>query len=353
MSEYLQSLNSDTEPTEKCSEVVPGLVSIIIPVFNTEKYIEKCINSLINQTYSNIEIIVIDNHSVDSSGRRVKEIAKKDHRVRLLENKKTMGVGYSRNRGLDCARGEYIWFVDSDDYAELDFLEKMMAYMEEYQVDIVQCCYREFDNFACYRDYLPYNQNKVYSGRELVIYMSQFVGLCGPNVMLWNKLYKRKVWDNYRFYENVAYEDMHLTYKVLYEQERVLWVSDRLMNWRKTITSNTAKTNYKPSAMHELTAYIDRINYFKEHEDEELVALTLKRLYYTATQHYYLNRKYCGDKGKVLREQSIKFLIRKTWEELKNTHIFGTRTWIRFAWIRLFPMEFGRRSIKHRVDFRI
>lgn len=329
------------------------MVSVIIPVYNTEKYIEKCITSVLNQTYRNLEIIAVDNSSRDSSARRIEKLCEQDSRIILIKNKKTYGVGYSRNKGLDNAKGKYIWFVDSDDYAESNFLEKMVEKIREYNVNIVQCCYKTFNDFGDYTDTLPYKEDKLYTGRELCKIMSQFIGLCGPNVMLWNKLYKKEVFNDKRFYENVAYEDMHITYKILYEQENVLWISNRLMNWRKSITSNTARTNYKEVYIHELYAYIERAGWYKEKGDEELHALTMKRLYYTSTQHLYLNRKICEDDEKMKREGIIKSIIKDTYRKLKKMDCFGLRTRIRMKYIFLFPASFGRRSIKHTVDFRI
>lgn len=335
------------------TDTIKGLVSVIVPMLNTEKYIERCLKSIQDQTYSNLEIIVIDNASKDSSCRRVKELAKTDTRIRLFKNESTKSVGYSRNRGLDNSRGEYIWFVDSDDYAEPEFIEKMLSYMKEYDVDIVQCCYKDFDEFNCYKDYLPFHEKKIFTGRELDLYMTKFVGLCGPNVMLWNKLYKRDVWAGVLFLECFAYEDMHLTYKLFYGKERILWVDDRLINWRKSITSNTSRANYTPSLIHELHAYIDRVEFFRRNDDNELADLTLKRLYYTAAQHYYMNRYFCNDDNKFKREQSIKYILKRSWEELKGNAYFPMRTRLRFLWIHWFPMEFGRRSIKRKVDFTI
>ncbi|MDE6698100.1 MAG: glycosyltransferase [Lachnospiraceae bacterium] len=329
------------------------MVSVIIPVYNTEKYIEKCITSIINQTYRNLEVIAVDNSSRDSSVRRIKKLSEQDDRIRLIKNEKTHGVGYSRNVGLDNARGKYIWFVDSDDYAESNFLEKMVEKIRSYDVNIVQCCYKTFNDFGNYTDTLPYNEDKLYTGRELCKIMSQFIGLCGPNVMLWNKLYKKEVFNDKRFYENVGYEDMHITYKILYEEKNVLWISDRLMNWRKSIASNTARTNYMPVFINELYAYIERAGWYKEKGDEELYALTMKRLYYTSTQQLYLNRKIMSDDDKMKREGIIKSILKDSYKELKKMNCFGLRTRIRMKYISIFPAAFGRRSINHTVDFRI
>ncbi|WP_205401361.1 glycosyltransferase family 2 protein [Streptococcus lutetiensis] len=100
------------------------LVSVIVPVYNVEKYIHRCITSIINQSYSELEIILVDDGSSDSSGLICDEYALKDKRIKVI-HKKNGGLGYARNSGLDCATGKYVTFIDSDDYVEQDMIEKL------------------------------------------------------------------------------------------------------------------------------------------------------------------------------------------------------------------------------------
>lgn len=328
-----------------------GLVTIIVPLYNTQRYIKRCLESLINQTYKNIEILVVDNDSKDSSPRIVEQMAKQDSRIKLLRNKKTFSVGYSRNRGLDNAKGEYIWFVDSDDYAENNFLEVMIEKMEANEVNIIQCCYRSFDDFEDYKDYLPYHEEKLYSGVELCKIMNQFIGLAGPNIMVWTKLFRRKVLQDIRFYEAVAYEDMFFSYKVLYHQKKVLWIPDRLMNWRINSSSNTSKYNYCDFYICEIQAYIERAGFFKSRNEIELYELVMKRLYYVATQHLYLYKKFVKDKSDVRKKKMwLISLIKKSYPKLMKMDRWTLRTRMRMTFIRYFPSTFGRISVHHRLD---
>lgn len=115
-----------------------GLISIIVPVYNVEKYIERCIDSVINQTYKNLEIILVDDGSNDKSGIICDEYAKKDSRIKVI-HKENSGVSNARNKGLDNATGQYIAFIDSDDWIEPDMYEYMMQKMIENNVDMVRC----------------------------------------------------------------------------------------------------------------------------------------------------------------------------------------------------------------------
>ena len=100
------------------------LISIIVPVYNVEKYLKKCIDSILNQTYSNIEILLIDDGSTDNSGIICDNFKKRDSRIKVV-HKKNSGVSSTRNYGLDLATGKYISFVDSDDFVECDFIENL------------------------------------------------------------------------------------------------------------------------------------------------------------------------------------------------------------------------------------
>lgn len=325
------------------------LVSIVVPVYNTELYIKKCIESLINQTYKNIEIIVVDNCSNDSSLSIIRDFG--DNRIKVYQNSKTFSAGYSRNRGIEYANGDYICFVDSDDYAEPEFVATMIGKLEvNKDLNIVQCCYRSFDELGDYKDYLPYKEDKYFSGRDLCVLMNRFVGLCGPNTMIWNKMYRKSVFDNYRFYEGRYYEDMYLSYKILYNESKVLWIKNRLMNWRKRFLSDTALTNYSKMHIHEIYAYLERALFYKQHNDIELYNLTLKRLCYTSAQHIYLIKKNFGKKDGAKETEILKSIIKHISPDLLNMECWSLITKIRIAFIRRFPVIFGKISISVKLD---
>lgn len=116
------------------------LISIIVPVYKTEKYLARCLESIIHQTYKNIEIILIDDGSPDNSGRLCDEYAQLDTRIKVI-HKENGGVSSARNIGLKYANGQYVTFVDSDDWIELDMYEKLLSKLKEQNVDIVRCGY--------------------------------------------------------------------------------------------------------------------------------------------------------------------------------------------------------------------
>ena len=112
-------------------------VSVIIPVFNTEEYLPKCISSIINQTIKNIEIICVNDCSTDNSLKILQNFSKQDIRIRIVDLKENKGVSNARNTGIDLAQGEYIYFIDSDDWIDTNYLEEMLTKIKEVNSDII------------------------------------------------------------------------------------------------------------------------------------------------------------------------------------------------------------------------
>ncbi|MCB5813449.1 glycosyltransferase [[Ruminococcus] lactaris] len=172
------------------------LVSIIVPVYNVEKYLRRCIDSLLNQTYKEIEIILIDDGSKDRSGAICDEYAEKDLRIscRHIVNK---GVSNARNLGIDMANGEYITFVDSDDYIELDMIEKMMSVAENQDLVVCGLCQVELNGEKNYvygtRKKYDYSQQDIIQGFFDVPVIKDF--MYGP----FNKLYVKSLLSDLRF----------------------------------------------------------------------------------------------------------------------------------------------------------
>lgn len=192
------------------------LVSIIVPVYNGEKYIEKCILSIINQSYDNIEIILVDDGSTDSSGEICEQYAKKDYRIKVL-HKENGGVSSARNNGLDICTGDYIAFVDSDDWIDRDFIECMIKYATK---DNIVCCGLKIisensilDNRVT--EYKEYDiENFIKKLNEYEIYVTPFKRNNPIGNYMCNKIFPVKCFEKLRFPENRRFEDMYLAFDV-------------------------------------------------------------------------------------------------------------------------------------------
>ena len=165
-------------------------VSIIVPVYNTSRYVEKCINSILNQTYKNIEVIIVEDYSTDCSRDIIKQYSSNPN-VKIVLQPYNMGAGYARNIGINYALGEYISFIDSDDI--------ISPYMIEKLVDLEQD-----------KNFLLFSK-----------------GYC------WNKLYKRNILDKIKFPEGIKFEDSAFTYPILIRAEKIAYTDEKLYNYRR------------------------------------------------------------------------------------------------------------------------
>lgn len=192
-------------------------VTIIIPVYNTEKYIKKCFDSIINQSFSKFEVIVINDGSTDNSAFICDEYAKKDSRFKIY-HLKNQGAAKARNSAFDLAKGEYIVFVDSDDWLEVDALKNYIREIERFDM-VIGCsynCYFNNDEFLYKnRDYF-YKENK-YLTKEEVRKMYVDIAINGVSHAPHNKMYKRRIIDKYqiRFPDRKKYEDLAFNNKYI------------------------------------------------------------------------------------------------------------------------------------------
>lgn len=203
------------------------MISVIVPIYNVEKYLIKCIESIINQTYKDLEIILVDDGSTDSSGKICNEFATKDNRIKVI-HKKNGGLSSARNIGLDICKGNYISFIDSDDYIELDMYEKMIKIIVNKKVDIVSCNYNHIYNnkkvafFKVGVDELIKNKNLLY---EKIFTYSNF------DLVVFNKLYKATIFENIRFPVGISpAEDLNILYDIINISNKFYCLSEALYN---------------------------------------------------------------------------------------------------------------------------
>ena len=184
------------------------LISIIVPIYNVEQYIRNCIDSLLNQTHKNLEIILVDDGSPDNCGKICDEYAKKDSRI-IVIHKENGGLSDARNYGIDKATGDYIGFVDPDDRIEKDMYEHLLDGIGEYDAEIAACMW--YLEYADRLEARRRNEDSVYCGKKA---MEALLDLKFGNYA-WNKLYKSKLWNGVRYPVGKNYEDVRTTYKLV------------------------------------------------------------------------------------------------------------------------------------------
>ena len=196
------------------------LISIIVPVYNVEKYIKKCIDSIINQTYKNLEIILVDDGSPDNCGKICDEYAEKDKRIKVI-HKENGGLSDARNAGIKIARGCYIGFVDSDDWIDKNMYEKLYKTLKEKDADIA-CC-----KLIRYKNTIE-KISKKFDGRIVEYdqrqYIKKFFKIDSQECVYyaWNKLYKRQVIDKEQYPIGLTSEDVVGTYKALLKCKKII-----------------------------------------------------------------------------------------------------------------------------------
>ena len=184
------------------------LISVIIPVYNVEKYLHRCLDSVIAQTYQNLEIICVDDDSIDDSEKICDQYAVRDARIKVI-HQENQGLSAARNRGLDAAEGEYIAFVDSNDYILEDMYKKMLDKLLNYNVDLCVCQWQY--EFSDGRQVVKRkNIDPTIYGRKASLEFARFLYMGnyenGVVVAAWNKLYRRALLDKIRF-EGRIHED--------------------------------------------------------------------------------------------------------------------------------------------------
>lgn len=248
------------------------LVSIIVPVYKVEKYLKECLESVINQTYRNLEIILVDDGSPDNCGKICDEYAKKDERVRVI-HKENGGLSSARNAGLDISNGEYISFVDSDDVIDKRFIEILHNVCIENNCDIAECDFKRFKD-EIERENIVNSEIKVISAFEMQNKL--FVdGESTQTVIICNKLYKRYLFKNIKFPTGKIHEDESTTYKILYSCDTGVVVTNlKLYYYRENVSSITGK-KFNIKRLDILDAYEERKNFYKEKGEDELYKKSL------------------------------------------------------------------------------
>ncbi len=209
------------------------LISVIVPVYNVEEYLPRCLDSIINQTYTNLEILLIDDGATDNSGKICDEYAQKDKRIRVF-HKPNGGQASARNLALDNATGEYVAFVDSDDYIEEEMFDKCIPSLVQAKADILI--------YGYYMDYptrsIPSHvleEEKIIQGGENLL--REYLSTDIISGLLWNKIYRRALWENIRMPLYRASEDNATCYKVMDKAQTTLVFPKRYYHYIQRSTS--------------------------------------------------------------------------------------------------------------------
>lgn len=230
------------------------MISVIVPVYNVETYLEKCLNSILAQTFQDLEVLIIDDGSTDRCGEICDRYARQDYRIRIFHTE-NHGLSAARNTGLDHMHGQYIGFVDSDDWIEPDMYERLFSIMKQTDADIVTCrFYQEYED-KTEESSGPLKQFSVEGSNILRTYLLQH-DICQDS---WNNLFKAELFQSIRFPVGRSFEDYSIKPHLLQGAEKMVYTPACLLHYRNRQNSL--------SKVHTLKSNVDYWLVYKERFD--------------------------------------------------------------------------------------
>lgn len=301
------------------------LISVIVPVYMVEPYLDRCIHSIVNQTYKNLEIILVDDGSKDRCPMLCDAWAKRDERIRVI-HRENGGLSAARNSGIEAAKGEYLAFVDSDDFISEEFIACLYEACRQTGSEIAQCRYEYVNGNVLTKEKEDIKPMEVFTGREMIQGMSWRDG--AYNVVAWNKLYKKEVFFGVRYPEGRIHEDEATTHKLFYNAKKVVFVYRFLYGYYTGGTSIT-RDKFTVKRLDWEWAVRSRLEFLKEREETEIL-IPMFKIYMDGTiDLYYKTREFLEDKS---REKELKQRLKNTYKELK---------------------KYGKTPVKTRIGYRI
>ena len=220
------------------------LISIIVPVYNVEPYLRRCLDSIVNQTYKNLDIILIDDGSTDGCGGICDEYVANDGRIKVV-HQKNMGLSVARNVGLDIAEGKYVQFVDSDDWIEFSTCETILSIAIEKQADIVCFGYCELFPSGVVKNWCVDSSGEIEKTKIIREFASE-TGIIRDYV--WNKLFAKRLFDDIRFPLGRCYEDIDVSYRLFHKASKIYGINTIFYNYFRR-KGSLAHNRYSPNSI--------------------------------------------------------------------------------------------------------
>lgn len=253
------------------------LITVIIPIYNVEEYLDECINSVLKQSYTNLDVILADDGSTDKSGVIADDYAKKDKRCRVY-HRKNQGVSATRNFGITVAKGKYIVFLDSDDMLDEHMIERLYQEALKEQVDMVLCGIKRKTPD---KEYVKAYQvpSRIYQLQDYMYEMydrehgSEDVDMFLPMVAAWNKIYKKSLFDHIRYPEGRIHEDCAVIHRLVAAAGNVKWLNEPLYIYRER-KGSIMQQDFSSNRMDDFYGKLDCVRFMNERtEDKKLMNL--------------------------------------------------------------------------------
>ena len=247
-------------------------ITIIVPIYKVEKYLSKCIDSILNQTFTDFELILVNDGSPDNCPQICEEYKEKDSRI-IVIHKENGGLSSARNAGLDIAKGEYIGFVDPDDTIDNKMYQVLYEVIEREKADVAVCDFYLVDEQTGNKSLRGRNSTEIQIFDSLTVlnmFYNQDYKRGGYFIVAWNKLYKRDIFSNLEYPHGLIYEDEYIAHRIFYKANKVVCTPDYLYYYLKRGTSILGQSSNIKKA-DKVLAKLDRIHYYKQHNLEDLM----------------------------------------------------------------------------------
>lgn len=317
-----------------------NLISIIVPIYNVELFLRKCIDSIKNQSYKNIEIILVDDGSPDNCGKFCDEYKQKDNRIKVV-HKKNGGLSEARNYGIEIATGDYILFVDSDDYIANNMCQILLEKAQQYKADIVSCNLEEVFEDGSYKiSKQDLNTNvQVFSNLEMI--KLDFFDVTINTSVVWNKLYARKLFfgeHKIRFPVGKLHEDNYTVYKLYYYANKVVVINDVLYYYLRRSDSITGNPSAK-NVIDKIDAGIDEFSFANDINDQ-----VLKSMVFAHSLNSYMGL--INDTSIDIRNANIRNKLQEYKLCILNNANISKNSYIDYKrYIKYFVMKFNLEKI--------
>lgn len=278
------------------------LISVIVPIYKVESYLCRCVESIRQQTYKNLEIILVDDGSPDRCGEMCEKLAEADSRIVVI-HKENGGLSDARNCGLDAAKGAYIAFVDSDDYIAPSFLQILYDALQKTDSDVALCAYQVVTGQELSGGQKDKPESYVYNRKELLwnLYDANHEDATFF-IVAWNKLYKRSLWEQIRFPKGKIHEDEATTYRIYDLCRRGVYVKLPLYGYF-TSDSSITRDAFSIRRLQWMEALNDRIAFFEKKGETKLVGCSIKARADGAIRYYYPLAQLDGKEGQYGAEK--------------------------------------------------
>lgn len=295
------------------------MISIIIPIYNVEQYLQRCIDSVLAQTYTDLEIILVDDGSPDGCGKICDAYAEKDSRIKVI-HQENRGVSCARNAGLEIATGDQIAFLDSDDYVDATMYQQLLTVMEKTDADIAECGYRWVKPHETY-DNENTGKIDIYTNLEALdklYFGDQMFG--GLSIVVWNKLYRRSLLTDLRFAPGLNFEDVDFTPRVLYRAKKIAKLNLNLYNFFFSPNS-ISRGCFTLKKLDAITARQRILSFFREEKLDKYFNFVESTYFSTLYDGWYHCRKGRRETAyRVKEEQLLRQLCDEYNNILKNPH---------------------------------